>query len=1323
MKKILFIITSLFYTQFLAYSQGTDCSSASAFCSGSTTYPASTNAGTAQNGPNYGCLGSQPNPAWFYMQISTPGSISLTITANPPRDIDFILYGPFTSPSAPCSSGVLTAANTEDCSYAGGTAPEVADITGGNAGEYYLMLLTNFSNQPTTVSFAQTSGTGSTSCGVLCDITNLTAVPSACAVATNTYSLSGQIAFTTQPTTGTLTVTSSCGGSQVFNAPFSSPINYNIPGITSNGATCSVTATFSATPSCTQTTSYTAPANCTPCIATANNNGPVCSSAILSLTATTVPGATSYSWTGPNGFTSNVQNPSIVLPSVAASGTYSLTVTTASAVCSSTTTAVVNQRPAPPSATNNGPVCSGSALNLNASSTGTTYSWTGPGGYTSTTQNPSISPVTNASTGTYSVTATSNGCTSLAGTTSVIINNTPNPPTPSINGSTSPAAICAGGTITLTANNIAGATYSWTGPNGYTAAVRNPPPLFGATSAMSGTYSLIVTVGGCQSTPAAVSITVNAIPAAPTAAGTTICSGASATLTATAPGGTYDWYSASTGGTLLGTGAIFTTPSLTSTTTYYVQSSNSGCVGPRTAVTVNVSPSFTVVSSADDSICFGTSTTLGVLSPTGTFTYSWSAAGAPGFSTSDSPVVTPSVTTTYTVTVTDPASCSGSDVVTITVGTPLTVTISSTDANCFASCDGSSDAAASGSFTPYSYNWSNGASTDTLSALCAGTYSVVVSDFIGCTALNSVIINEPSALTYTTASITSHCNLPDGSASITVSGGVPGYSYVWSPGGQTNDTAINLVPGNYTVIVSDAQNCQVTATVNVSNTPGVSASLSGTTPVTCNGGCDGTATILASGGTAPYTYEWSNGQTASTATALCAGSYVLTVTDATGCTAIVPVTLTQPSGVFLDALPTLPIICIGQSVTLTAQATGGTGSGYIFTWTAPSFTGNPYIVSPSDTTVYTVSAVDGNGCASQNTQSTTIRVYPPLNVSASNDENICAGNSALLSAVGSGGDGTYVYTWSPGGTGSTSPTFSASPTSTTTYTVTLTDGCTTLSATDNVLITVRPLPVINLSSSALAGCAPLCPVFTDMSTIGAGSTITGSHWDFGDGNSANTSTANNCYTNAGIYSVTLTDTSNYGCIASATINNMITVSAMPVAMFTYDPQPASINYPEVHFLDLSTNATMWEWNFGDSLLNPATNTSSASSPDHTYSDIGEYCVQLKVYNTPACVDTTTHCLIIQPDYTLYIPNAFTPDGSGINDEFLVKGENIAKFEMQIYDRWGMLVFRTDDLYESWKGTVKNGTEIAPLGVYVYVINVKDKVGEKHQYIGHVTIVK
>ncbi len=155
------------------------------------------------------------------------------------------------------------------------TNVETPGIYNAQVGEVYVLLITNYASTVQNISLTQTSGTGATDCTILntCSITGLTATPGVCNTTTNLFTLSGSITFTDAPTTGTLTVTNSCGGSQTFNAPFTSPQAYSIAGINSNGAACSVTATFSADPSCTRTTNYTAQPNCLPaaCAMTAIN--------------------------------------------------------------------------------------------------------------------------------------------------------------------------------------------------------------------------------------------------------------------------------------------------------------------------------------------------------------------------------------------------------------------------------------------------------------------------------------------------------------------------------------------------------------------------------------------------------------------------------------------------------------------------------------------------------------------------------------------------------------------------------------------------------------------------------------------------------------------------------------------------------------------------------------------------------------------------------------------------------------------------------------------------------------------------------------------
>ncbi len=1044
------------------------------------------------------------------------------------------------------------------------------------------------------------------------------------------------------------------------SGPATSTVNwYVLPGNTLVGTGTSITVT---PPTCQPATSYYAQVsstgtcvsgfgtdtivvnqnNCTPCSATASNNGPVCAGSTINLIAGTVAGGT-YLWTGPNGFTSTLQNPTIPSSTVAASGTYTVTVTQAAscASCTATTTVVVNPIPASVTPSNNGPVCSGTALNLSAPLvTGATYSWTGPGGYTSTQQNPSISPTTTAATGNYAVTVTVNGCTSPAATTTAVVNNTPNPPIPMINASTTPAAICEGGTITLTANNIAGATYAWTGPNGYTAGVRNPPAITNATAANSGTYSLTVTVGGCTSNPATVTIVVNPVPVAPTCPSVSICFGTSTTLTATAPGPNYEWYDAATGGTLLASTAAYSTPVLTTTTTYYVQSTNAGCIGPRTAVTVTVTPSISVDAGMNDSICSGSNYTLNVNSPLGAgYTYSWGTSANPGFSTTASTIVTPSVTTTYFVNVSDAIGCSGVDTVTLTVSSPLVLTLTGTDVTCAGACNGAVTSTLTGGIAPYTYTWSNGSGTQDISGICAGTYTLTVTDVVGCSIQQTVTILEPVSMAITSAF----------------------------------------------------------------------------TNVTCNAACDGTANVTVTGGSLPYSYAWSNGQTTAALSGLCAGAYTCVVTDANGCSVTATVTVTQPQALLVDAMPPVTI-CVGQSTTLTAFAVGGT-SPYTFNW-SPAFTGQSNIVSPTTTTTYSVTSTDANGCVS-NQQTVTVTVNPALTVVTSANGSVCAGGSIAVSATAGGGDGTYTYNWMPGNI--TTSSFTATPSSTTTYTVTVDDGCTVTPATGTVTITVNQSPVVAFSANTTSGCSTLCVNFTDQTT--SSTSIIAWTWNFGNGG-ASVQSPSNCFETPGFYDVQLTATDANGCVGSAVQNDMIEVIAIPVASFVYSPDPISISAPIVSFTSTSTNTSSWNWNFGDDLNNPNSNTSTFPTPDHAYSDVGNYCVSLLVSNQGMCFDTITQCLEVKPDYTLYIPNAFSPTGSGgINDIFAPKGENIAEFSMRIFDRWGEQIFETSDINQGWDGKVKGKSEMCPNDVYVYVIITKDVIGETRQYIGHVTIIK
>jgi gliding motility-associated-like protein len=463
-------------------------------------------------------------------------------------------------------------------------------------------------------------------------------------------------------------------------------------------------------------------------------------------------------------------------------------------------------------------------------------------------------------------------------------------------------------------------------------------------------------------------------------------------------------------------------------------------------------------------------------------------------------------------------------------------------------------------------------------------------------------------------------------------------------------------------------------------------------------------------------------QTTATATGLGAGTYTCLVTDNSGCTDTTIVTITQPTQVTVAPMAA-QTICIGQCVTLTANGAGGT-PGYTYSWNV-----NNTNVCPVVTTTYSVVATDANGCTSA-VGTVTITVNPALTVVASNNAGICPGFTTTLNANAAGGSGSgYGYSWVPGSglscTNCQSPI--ASPTATTTYTVFVSDNCGTPLAIDSVTVTVYPLPVVNITADTNQGCVPLCINLTDASTISSG-LITAWNWSMTGSSTTTSSNVQNpqgvCYNIAGTYPVTLTVTSNFGCTASVVAPYQVTAFPLPTADFSFSPQPTTILNPGICFTDSSSsNIVAWSWDFGDPL--DQVNTSILQNPCHTYHDTGTYCVSLLVTNMNGCTDSITYCLRIDPDFVIFIPNAFTPNNDGMNDVFMPKGTGIdeTNFEMWIYDRWGNNIFYTQKINKGWDGTVNGNSAVVQEDVYVWRIALVDFHGDKHVYVGHVSLIK
>lgn len=963
-------------------------------------------------------------------------------------------------------------------------------------------------------------------------------------------------------------------------------------------------------------------------------------------------------------------------------------------------------------------ICVPATSQLNATITSScgpyppTYSWTPTASLSNPTiANPIASP-TITTTYTCTVTGGPLGCWSATSSITITTTTAPVPGTASV----SPGSVCSGTPVTLT---LAGYTGSiqwqsapvsggpWTNIPG---ATTTPFVTAGLTS--NTCFQAVVT--GCSAaTSNVVCVTVNTAPVT-TVNSVTMCPGQTATLTA-AGATSYLWDTGSTANPL--------TVSPVVTTSYTVTGTTSGCTSTAVAtVTIGGSASPTVNS---PTICTGQTATL---TATGGTSYTWDTG-----STANPLSVTPLVTTSYTVTATN-GGCTGTAVATVTVIPSLVVNAGLNDTICYG---GNTVLNVTPNGAGYIYDWTpvatlTGATTANPIATPTSTttYSVTLTDASGCSGTSTVTIYADTEITVAIAGIDVTCNgACNGQTIVIPSGGTSGYSYLWSSG-CTGASCTSLCPGSYSVTVTDAWGCTATNDTSIVE-PTLLTATSVVTPASCNGVCDGNATATASGGTvgSGYSYSWNTVpvQTTSTANGLCAGTYICTITDANSCTATVTATVTEPSLVVIA--PIAPVtICSGASTMITASASGGNGGAYSYSWspaTGLDFTNiaNP-TATPAATTVYTVNATDVNGCAAAPV-TVTVTVNPTLSVVASGTASICLGGSTSISAVASmGNGGPYTYTWAPAGTGSGTP-ISVSPTATTTYTVTADDGCSP-TATATVTVTVSPLPVVVFSAPVTSGCAPLCVNFTDNSTVAGGSISTWS-WDFGDGNTSNSSAPTNCYNIPGTYSVNLTVSSSVGgCTSSVTYPAYVTAHPNPVADFTA-PLSTSIINPVVTYNDNSSisggSIVSWAWNFGDAFASTADNTSTLQNPTHVFTEDGTYCASLTVTSNFGCIDATLLCIEIEPEFTFFIPNAFTPNDDGVNDEFFGKGDYIKKFEMFIYDRWGNLIFFADDINKHWDGKANHGKEMSQEDVYVYTVKITDTNDKKHKYIGTVTIVK
>lgn len=739
----------------------------------------------------------------------------------------------------------------------------------------------------------------------------------------------------------------------------------------------SVTTTYTVTAyngTCNGTDVVVINVNASPAIAITGNESIVCSGTSVTLIAS---GGASYKWNN------NIKKASIIVTPTATT-TYSVTVTGANTCTASEEAVVTVQSSVIANAGTDQTICAGATAALTASG-GSTYAWSS-GATTATT---TVAPT---ATTTYTVTVSIIGCT---GIDAIVVNVNNN----SAASAGTDQTICAGNSATLSATG--GTSFTWS--TGATTASISVSP------AVTSTYIVTATQSGCTGSDAVV-VNVTSSLIANAGSDQTICSGSSASLTASG-GTTYSWNTGATSAN------INVSPSVN--TTYTVTVSTPGCGTASDAVAVNVNTSLVANAGADVNICAGQSTSL---TGSGGATYAWNTGA-----TTASITVTPAVTSTYTLTATS-GSCTASDRVVVSV-TSIPVANAGTDKTI---CNGASTSLSATGGT--SFVWSSGATTATINVnpIVTTTYTVTVSNGT-CTASDAAVVTVNAVPVPNLGIDMSICQGDTRSLNANATG-----TYLWSTWETTQ--IISITPTNtttYSVTVT-SNGCSGTdnIVVTVNALPTVSA---GSDKALC-AGASTTLTATSNG-----TFTWNTGATtaAITVTPGSTSTYTVTATLNT-CTA------TDFAVVSVNANPTAnagtdKTICQGTSTSL--SATGGAS----YVWSNGATTAT-IAVTPTTTTTYTVTASNISGCTSTDAVIVNVNAST-VTANAGADQAVCAGTLVSITATGGA-----TYIWS---NGALTDIISVTPITTATYTVTATsaDGCAT--ATDNMVVSVTALPVAN----------------------------------------------------------------------------------------------------------------------------------------------------------------------------------------------------------------------------------------------------------------------
>ncbi|MCH7397007.1 gliding motility-associated C-terminal domain-containing protein [Belliella sp. DSM 107340] len=612
-----------------------------------------------------------------------------------------------------------------------------------------------------------------------------------------------------------------------------------------------------------------------------------------------------------------------------------------------------------------------------------------------------------------------------------------------------------------------------------------------------------------------------------------------------------------------------------------------------------------------------------------------------------------------------------------------------------------------GGTAPYTYLWSNGATTQNLSDIQSGFYSVLVTDVNGCTVETDIQVDDAAPSLQLSLEGTTAICASGGLAEVTanVTGGTAPYTYSWSTG-STNPTLSSVVEGIYTLTVTDAAGCSIVEEIEIFPPLNLAVNLENIQGVSCFGNNDGMIEIAVSGGLAPFEITWSNGlRNQLRATNLAAGNYTVTISDASGCNTTATYNIREPEILtFQENVEN--VSCAGAedgSITLNVQ--GGTAP-YNYTW-SNGFNGrSPRNLSPG---MYSVIITDRNGCTTRGS----FGISEPLPLAIQSDhseELLCHGDATgFINLNISGGIQPYRIVWNDA---PEIESLNRSNLPAGSYKVMVIDdnGCTIerdfeINEPDQLVVRLLTGFDVNCEDKILTGKAWL--------EIEGGSGQYEITWNNGSRNTMETD-----FFDDGEISVIVSDINSCAVEVAELVEMPLVFSESDFnyTIISVGVEGEILVNDPVRFNDRTLgNVIAWEWNFGDG------NSSTEQNPIHTYTSTGNYKVTLRTFDIYGCISEKSIDITVAASYKIMIPNAFSPNGDGINDTFFPKMRGIEEFEFYVFNKWGELIYSNEENQnEGWDGTLRGRK--SPNGNYVYKIVFVAEDGEKGSQTGVFTLI-